>query len=599
VSGPGGIQLTSAERELLERLTRELGWTVGLERFISELPDARGNLFARRLVFDFAGWRFLLGAGRFRRVLCLTGLFENTPQVFAALADEVIAATFDPMLADGVSQRLADSAYASARCVVLNAAQPILPYPDAHFDLVVSADLPAAARPFEASSPLSADGLASLARELRRVVEPGGEVYLGVPAAGSGGMFPWLRPRRSDAHRIDKHVVGRALKIAGFERRMVHPILYHHGLATEVIRGRYRSLRTGQARKERIKEILLRGPLAAVLTPGGAVIGRGARDTGSLLDEIVRVVQQSVVADDARPWRVKRYLVLPGKVILSIGPGAGRNGRVITVLPLSQWNVDRRRHESRMLDRLAASGTAMAALAPRTVAEGSILGQAFFVQSESSGVSVDTAHPQLEQLTNQAAATLAEFHAATARDVLLAGETLTALLSHPLAVMESQLTTLATTAGRRIGDTLRRLLVGSTVRAVWSHGDYKIENALFDPGTLVISGVIDWDLSQEQGWPLLDLLQLIAYNRVLRERRSFEDVVRTVLLPWSLSPDEQQLVSDYVRRVGLPSIDPTIQVALFWVHHLGYRFRVGQLHEQNARVRDVTIAIANRLEKGS
>ena len=55
---------------------------------------------------------------------------------------------------------------------------------------------------------------------------------------------------------------------------------------------------------------------------------------------------------------------------------------------------------------------------------------------------------------------------------------------------------------------------------VRTHGDFGLANILVsNEGQLVegqLVGVLDWDASMEQGWPVLDLLNLIACQRKWR-----------------------------------------------------------------------------------
>ncbi len=100
--------------------------------------------------------------------------------------------------------------------------------------------------------------------------------------------------------------------------------------------------------------------------------------------------------------------------------------------------------------------------------------------------------------------------------------------------------------------------------------DYKIENVLIDPASHGITGVIDWDYSQEAGLPLLDLLYLFAYNRTIRTGRPLEEVFIGALLADDYDPLERELYDAYVRGLDLP------RRALGWArcHVLGAPFRL-------------------------
>src|SRR5205085_2711913 len=59
-------------------------------------------------------------------------------------------------------------------------------------------------------------------------------------------------------------------------------------------------------------------------------------------------------------------------------------------------------------------------------------------------------------------------------------------------------------------------LAGMELPVVWLHGDFKVENLVVDARTSRLSGVIDWEHSEPEGLPFLDLWYLLFYNRAIR-----------------------------------------------------------------------------------
>ncbi len=106
------------------------------------------------------------------------------------------------------------------------------------------------------------------------------------------------------------------------------------------------------------------------------------------------------------------------------------------------------------------------------------------------------------------------------------------------------------------------------------HGDYKIENLLFDPKTLQVTGIIDWDLSRKTGLPLLDLLYLIAYNRVIREAGEIETIFLDCILPGKFSEFERAARDEYIGKTGMDAGFADILTVMFWIHHVAYRIEV-------------------------
>jgi aminoglycoside phosphotransferase (APT) family kinase protein len=110
---------------------------------------------------------------------------------------------------------------------------------------------------------------------------------------------------------------------------------------------------------------------------------------------------------------------------------------------------------------------------------------------------------------------------------------------------------------------------------VWTHGDFKIENLLIATETRRICGLIDWDLSEDPGLPLVDLLYFLVFNRMLLGSQKSGDVLVGELLPGSFTPDETTLIEEYSRRLGLPGQHVFPLVAMFWIHHITRRLGPG------------------------
>ena len=113
---------------------------------------------------------------------------------------------------------------------------------------------------------------------------------------------------------------------------------------------------------------------------------------------------------------------------------------------------------------------------------------------------------------------------------------------------------------------------GIAWHTVWQHGDYKLENVILNPRTKTVVGVIDWELSSKQGLPFIDLLYLIAYNRSIRQSMRISDVYRAAILSWNFNPEEQGLLYEYQKNIGIDATDPLLWATLYWVHDIGVRY---------------------------
>jgi hypothetical protein len=295
---------------------------------------------------------------------------------------------------------------------------------------------------------------------------------------------------------------------------------------------------------------------------------------------------------------VKRYQILSGKVILSVGQACTPYGEKIIVLPLNAHVAARRRHEAIMLQTLACTGVQLASMIPTFYGEGCVHRQQYFVQSELPGVSVDVDGPWLYEITQRAAQLLCTFHAETARSQIIDDAVFTRLFSHPLQCCIDKLGATIKDSVGPIEAILREQVCGRRMPGVWTHGDYKIENVLIDRHTLAIRGVIDWDLSQPEGLPLLDLLYLIAYNRVIREGKTIADFFLDHILPKRFSPFEESVYHAYIWGIDIDSVIIDALHIMFWVHHVAYRVESSQfLEHMLEKIRVVMRTIAKHLSE--
>jgi aminoglycoside phosphotransferase (APT) family kinase protein/SAM-dependent methyltransferase len=556
------------------------------------MPGSRRHQLLRVLFFDQAGWRFLLPPGVLGRVVVLATPFDNTAAALAADGARVSVAGFNRDMLDVVGARLAESGRSDIEAILLDPGSPRLPGGDGACDAVVAFDADAVLAVVGVSPSARQPLFDALLREAHRVLRPGGALFVGLHSTVRSrlvGPHPAGAPRGASL-RLRR--VRSAAAAAGFITRD-HPLIVSAGLIEEVIIDRYYSVKNSSSPRERLKELLLSGRWGRIFATGVAVVGQRPPVEAPMLEDALAAAEQ-----DAEPpkhgRRVRRYQILSGKVILSIGTGPGRFGDRIAVLPLSSATVERRRREARMTQRLRAAGLAISALVPAQHPEGMLAGRPVFVLDEIPGISFDTNVGSLDSLTRRASEVLLRFHQDTTSAGLIDDVAFRALVAEPLRRSASQVGAHDATA--QIARTLRERLMGRRLPTVWTHGDYKIENVLFDPSTHDVRGIIDWDLSESPGLPLLDLLYLLSYNRHIRERRPLDLIFVDTILPGRHGRLEQELVDGYVRALGVPDDLIDSLSVMFWIHHLAYRIHVDPRQpELAARCAAATEIAARRL----
>lgn len=115
-------------------------------------------------------------------------------------------------------------------------------------------------------------------------------------------------------------------------------------------------------------------------------------------------------------------------------------------------------------------------------------------------------------------------------------------------------------------------LLGRTIPLVVAHGNYSIQNVLFESDGR-LCGVIDWDLAEVRGLPLLDLYYLLSSAGRLEDRRSFGDVIRRedrLLRRGGAAPTP---VQEYCERLGVAHDLIRPLYLLHWIQHIEQHFR--------------------------
>jgi len=268
---------------------------------------------------------------------------------------------------------------------------------------------------------------------------------------------------------------------------------------------------------------------------------------------------------------VKRYHVLTGgKAIVSVGETPARYGSHVVVLVHSPEFVARRRYEGELLSRLAGLPADLASRIPRFCYEDEAGGAHVFVLQEFPGVTLDAPVAGLRVATGDAAHFITRLHLATRQATRLTPTRFEAVFGSALKTARSRYPALVGVLGR-LEAALQKSLIGAECPVVWMHGDFKIENVVVDERSFRLLGVIDWELSEPEGLPLLDLWYLLLYNRMIERGVDFLTVVGDMLPPQRLAGEDAARCADYMRELDIPDrLVPGLAGVLI-VHHAARR----------------------------
>jgi aminoglycoside phosphotransferase (APT) family kinase protein len=415
---------------------------------------------------------------------------------------------------------------------------------------------------------------------------PDGWIYLG--ARNPGSLQRWRdRLRRTvdlQPPPLPARTLPRLLKGAGAREIKVYPYLMVNGRVAEVLpRSGYRATKNREAQSERLKEWFFGARLAPRLAPAVGMVAFREPATTSTLDALVQRIGR--LRSSAHPGGsapvMKQYLVFAGhKAIIAAGPPEHDEADVVAVLTADAVSVRGRSIEAPQLDALARI-PAVAALVPRLLDRFSVDGARCFVMERIPGVTLDQDVPPLERVSEAAHEFLLLLHRETAVPTAMDEAGFDRLALPVLRAAQERNPEFGSLIGAWQAP-LRLALREHTLPAVYQHGDYKVENVIYEPESCRLLSVIDWEHARRPGLPLLDLLYLLAYNRVIRGAH-WTEAIEALIVRAEWNAVERRRLEQYMQAFALDeSLLPALR-ALFLAHHIGCRIHLptdGALHDK-------------------
>ena len=547
-----------------------------------------------------AGWKFLLDVRPTTRVCFLGPSFGAAPLALARSSARVV-------VLDGSSDRL-QLARQQARAAglrnltVATVNDPVaLPLADGSADLVV---IPGIAEWFEAvggEQPYGTAAGAALLAEIRRILAPGGQTYVGADNRLGPVRLLGL-PHASRAPRYSIRSLRRAAAAAGFARCQVFaPLPFRHkfhqvldadrtdrmNFCIDPYRTRGRLLRPLVKLWDRFNR---GGRIERRLYPYLPGIGAVLYTDGSGRPFAERILERvgNAAGLPAEACRLSRYYVRPKGVVVLVGGAlesggaqgpsdAQAPGGLIVRLPLEASAAANCARQHDALECLAADARIpeeLRRLFPAPIARGELDGQRYFAESGLRGdlgrIYYSRSEKRFDQAIVSAARVLRLLRRSTevptrideAQFQRLCGGWLTELRG---IVREQSRGALDTVAGF-----LRDTLLGTILPLGWHHGDYDFANLLYGPDDRV-TGILDFEVFDPHGLPLLDLLVLVARRPIREQGFAFGTLFVQAILEGNLPPLERQLVDRERQTLGIGDRLYRALALCCWLNHLQLR----------------------------
>jgi hypothetical protein len=252
--------------------------------------------------------------------------------------------------------------------------------------------------------------------------------------------------------------------------------------------------------------------------------------------------------------------------------GGGGSGDFVARVPLNEYALERTRNAFKTLTGLHERKIDLVSTVPRVFGPYHERGETLFLENRFIGRVVGGRETFEDVLYALCIDWVTKFHTATLHTRKFAEEDFHRLLRTPLQKVESAMSSPDRRDAESILGHLRPRLVGRDYPFVCMHGDYKIENVIFDSRLTRIAGVIDWDLSEREGIGVLDLLNLIFFHRHISEKIPYEHVMWNIMSRRDYLTAEGGRIDRYLREFGLSDRDLRQFLALFWIHHVCCRY---------------------------
>ena len=352
--------------------------------------------------------------------------------------------------------------------------------------------------------------------------------------------------------------------------------------------GRYHNNKNIFLIKEKFRRFVLRTWLYRFVTNSNIWIIRKSKHSNFLIKELLEHIRQLGV-----PWKGQGINVLkiqyrPGKLLVSLTSSKRSTPEYIAVIALDDAARKQRDNEEKSMRYL--KGRSQVAPLIAAYHQSTEFGIFYlYIMSEMDGMTVDIDNRFLSRMTTSASQTIALYGGDDIRfdtdgdlqnTLQLYFESLYERFPEHQNAFVSAIDFLASVNFENFP-------------VVFMHGDAKLENFVLNKNYEVI-GIIDFELSEIRGFPLLDLFYLIAYNHLMTNDARF-DVVYRKLVENDLLAYEQEMIDACCQRYGISDYQRKVLELIFFMHHYAKRYRVMAKFGESWREFENSLAIANRL----
>jgi aminoglycoside phosphotransferase (APT) family kinase protein len=301
-------------------------------------------------------------------------------------------------------------------------------------------------------------------------------------------------------------------------------------------------------------------------------------DTAKLLPDILSRIAPLANTPHPSNWCVLGLARTVNDVtVMTLGP-QGHPPVALLKLPQSDSAVVSLEKHKEVLAKLRADQRlgSWRALLPALLAEGETAGNYYVVEQMKAGFDARTLlhGPDTRMRIRAAAATaIGVLHRRTATSVVVGTKMLERWVNGPISSIKDALSRSRSAHGYhrtldRLANELHSSLMGKRLPVSWIHGDFSPGNILVTTDAGEVTGILDWDQSEPEGLPQLDLVLLFLSTRMLSQRCELGDIVKKMLNGAGWTSNEGDLLN--TAQVSLPgdAVGMRELVLLAWLRHV-------------------------------
>ncbi len=344
--------------------------------------------------------------------------------------------------------------------------------------------------------------------------------------------------------------------------------------------------------KEKIKSWLFSNGFQALIANSNIILVMREKKGISLVNLVHEKLKNCLPSVNAQNLQCSNILYNLGKMIFMFSNLNDESKSYIVVITFSSITEAQRLNELRAIRKLSQDPEISRYMSSE-IYHTQLIGFNCFIMRRCLGMTVDVNMPKLPEMTENAYQILMKIsrkYRATEHDDASLLKIVAQYMNAIKQLLPNQLDLL-----KRIENGLLTHFPRDSLCPCLFHGDLKLENFVLDKNLSVV-GVIDWELYEEQAFPLLDLLYLLNYNIQVRNSVSFIEAF-SLLTKGQIASYETAMLSNYLKTFSVETQSLNFFYALFFVHHFGYRItNIGANAINVELIKDSLIEVITLLE---